>query len=147
LGGAPARGMCPGGTRVLLPTHYLVEPALLGASIGVIERGRAIAHGTPEQLKSQIGGDRIDVVLPAEHELELAAAVVRKATGAATEIDRDARRISAPVRDRIAALTELTRALAGAGVAAADIAVRRPTLDDVFLQLTGHGTTRPEVRS
>jgi ABC-2 type transport system ATP-binding protein len=106
----------------------------------VIDHGRVIADGSPERLKSRIGGDRIDVVVRDAGELAAAAAAVGRAAGAEAEVDRDTRRVSAPVRDRVAALTEVVRALDDAGVAAEDIALRRPTLDEVFLRLTGRHT-------
>jgi ABC-2 type transport system ATP-binding protein len=103
----------------------------------VIDHGRVIADGTPDQLKSKLGGDRIDVVVHRVDQLAATAAVVGRAAGAEPEVDPDARRVSAPVRDRVAALTESARALHAAGVDVEDIALRRPTLDEVFLHLTG----------
>jgi ABC-2 type transport system ATP-binding protein len=132
------RALVAGGTTVLLTTQYLDEADQLAGQISVIDHGRVIADGSPEQLKSRIGGDRIDVVVRDAGELAAAAAAVGRAAGAEAEVDRDTRRVSAPVRDRAAALTEVVRALDDAGVAAEDIALRRPTLDEVFLRLTGH---------
>ena len=132
------RSVVTGGATVLLTTQYLDEADQLADKIVVIDVGRAIADGTPEQLKSRIGGDRIDVVVHDFDELAAAARIVGRVCGADPEINRDARRASAPVRDRVAALTETVRALDDAGVAAEDIGLRRPTLDEVFLRLTGH---------
>jgi ABC-2 type transport system ATP-binding protein len=123
---------------VLLTTQYLDEADQLADRIVVIDAGRAIAEGTPDELKSRIGGDRIDVVVRSVGELPLAAEIVGRVSGVEPGIDEDARRISAPVGDRVAALTEVVRALDGAGLEAEDIALRRPTLDEVFLRLTGH---------
>jgi ABC-2 type transport system ATP-binding protein len=134
------RALVAGGTTVLLTTQYLDEADQLAGQISVIDHGRVIADGSPEQLKSRIGGDRIDVVVRDAGELAAAAAAVGRAAGAEAEVDRDTRRVSAPVRDRVAALTEVVRALDDAGVAAEDIALRRPTLDEVFLRLTGRHT-------
>jgi ABC-2 type transport system ATP-binding protein len=134
------RALVAGGTTVLLTTQYLDEADQLAGQISVIDHGRVIADGPPERLKSRIGGDRIDVVVRDAGELAAAAAAVGRAAGAAAEVDRDTRRVSAPVRDRVAALTEVVRALDDAGVAAEDIALRRPTLDEVFLRLTGRHT-------
>jgi ABC-2 type transport system ATP-binding protein len=131
------RALVAGGTTVLLTTQYLDEADQLAGQVSVIDHGRVIADGSPEQLKSRIGGDRIDVVVRDAAELAAAAAAVGRAAGAEAEVDRDTRRVSAPVRDRAAALTEVVRALDDAGVAAEDIALRRPTLDEVFLRLTG----------
>ena len=125
------------GTDVLLTTQYLDEADQLADRISVIDHGRAIAEGTPDQLKSEIGGDRIDVVLRSADELPATAATVGRVTGADPEVDQHTRRVSAPVRDRVAALTEVVRALDDSGITAEDIALRRPTLDEVFLHLTG----------
>ncbi|MGH3391087.1 MAG: ATP-binding cassette domain-containing protein [Actinomadura sp.] len=130
------RSLVGAGTTVLLTTQYLEEADQLADRISLIDRGRVIAEGTPEQLKSTIGADRIDVVLRNADELPAAAEIVGR-SGAEVEIDRDTRRIGAAVRDRVAALTEVVRALDDAGIAAEDIALRRPTLDEVFLHLTG----------
>jgi len=131
------RELVAGGTTVLLTTQYLDEADQLADRISVIDHGRAIAEGTPDQLKSEIGGDRIDVVLRSADELPAAAATVGRVTGADPEVDQHTRRVSAPVRDRVAALTEVVRALDDSGITAEDIALRRPTLDEVFLHLTG----------
>jgi ABC-2 type transport system ATP-binding protein len=132
------RSLVAGGATVLLTTQYLDEADQLADRIVVIDAGRAIAEGTPTELKSRIGGDRIDVVVRSVGELPLAAEIVGRVSGVEPGIDEDARRISAPVGDRVAALTEVVRALDGAGLGAEDIALRRPTLDEVFLRLTGH---------
>jgi ABC-2 type transport system ATP-binding protein len=134
------RILVAGGTTVLLTTQYLDEADQLADWISVIDTGRVIADGTPDQLKSKLGGDRIDVVVRSADELAAAADLVGRVTGARAEIEPDSRRISAPVRDRVTALTEVVRALDGAGITAEDIALRRPTLDEVFLHLTGHRT-------
>jgi ABC-2 type transport system ATP-binding protein len=132
------RSLVAGGTTVLLTTQYLDEADQLADRIAVVDHGRVIADGTPGQLKSRIGGDQIDVVVRGADELTTAAGIVGRVAGAAVEVDADTRRISAPVHQRVAMLTEVVRALDDAGVAAEDIALRRPTLDEVFLRLTGH---------
>jgi ABC-2 type transport system ATP-binding protein len=132
------RALVAGGTTVLLTTQYLDEADRLADRIAVIDRGRVIADGVPEQLKSKVGGDQIEVVVRGDDDLSAAAAVVGRAAGGEPEVDRDSRRVSAPVRDRVTALTEVVRALDDAGIGAEDIALRRPTLDEVFLRLTGH---------
>ena len=126
------------GTTVLLTTQYLDEADQLADRISVVDHGRVVADGSPDQLKSKLGGDRIDVVLRSVEELPVVAAVVGRVAAAGAEVDWDTRRVSAPVRDRVAALTEVVRALDDVGIAAEDIALRRPTLDEVFLHLTGH---------
>jgi ABC-2 type transport system ATP-binding protein len=132
------RALVAGGTTVLLTTQYLDEADQLAGRVAVIDHGRVIAEGSPDQLKARLGGDRIDVVVARADQLAATAAMVARAAGAAAETDRDTRRVSAPVRDRVAALTEAARALHAAGIAVEDIALRRPTLDEVFLHLTGH---------
>jgi ABC-2 type transport system ATP-binding protein len=140
------RSLVAGGTTVLLTTQYLDEADQLADRISLIDHGRVVAEGSPDQLKSKLGGDRIDVVASRAEQLAATAATVGRVTGAEPEIDPDTRRVSAPVRDRVAALTEVARALDGTGIALEDIALRRPTLDEVFLHLTGHPTPAPEER-
>ena len=132
------RSLVAGGTTVLLTTQYLDEADQLCDRIEVIDAGRRIAEGTPEALKAQVGGDRLEVVVGAATDVPAAVAVLARVSGSAPEVDAEAGRISAPVSRRVAALTEVVGGLAEAGVAAADIGLRRPTLDDVFLSLTGH---------
>ncbi|MFD5316909.1 ATP-binding cassette domain-containing protein, partial [Streptomyces sp. NPDC127098] len=132
------RSLAGGGTTVLLTTQYLEEADQLADRISVIDRGRRIAEGTADELKALIGADRIDVVVRNQDRLTEAAAVVGMAARAAgTHTDPDRRLVSAPVTDRMAALAETVRALGAAGIDAEDIALRRPTLDEVFLHLTG----------
>ncbi|MFE6126881.1 ATP-binding cassette domain-containing protein [Streptomyces sp. NPDC056437] len=126
------RSLVGGGTTVLLTTQYLEEADQLADRISVIDAGRVVADGTADQLKAKLGGDRIDVVL---HDAADLARVAPLLPGEAA-IDEDRRLISAPVSDRMAALTETVRALEAAGVEAEDVALRRPTLDEVFLHLT-----------
>jgi ABC-2 type transport system ATP-binding protein len=141
------RGLVAGGTTVLLTTQYLEEADQLADRVSVIDTGRVIAEGSPDELKSTLGGDRIDVVVHHAADLAPAADLVRRVADAEPEVDPERRRISAPVRHRVAALTEVVRALDDTGIAAADIGLRRPTLDEVFLRLTGRHTapTGPEV--
>ncbi|WP_084961442.1 ATP-binding cassette domain-containing protein [Thermoactinospora rubra] len=130
------------GATVLLTTQYLEEADQLADRIAVIDAGRVVAEGTPAELKSRLGGDRLDVVVRREEALERAARALSSIAGTAAETDRDTRRVSVPVSDRIAAITA---ALSVLGEDVEDIAVRRPTLDEVFLDLTdrdqtgGHG--------
>jgi ABC-2 type transport system ATP-binding protein len=131
------RGLVAGGTTVLLTTQYLDEADQLADQIVVLDDGRTVAAGTPSQLKSQIGGDRLDLTLRDAADLPAAATLLTRVAGAVPEVDTSLRRISAPVRDRVAALTDLVRALDAAGLVAEDVGVRRPTLDEVFLKLTG----------
>jgi ABC-2 type transport system ATP-binding protein len=137
------RALVAGGTTVLLTTQYLDEADQLADTIAVIDAGRVIADGTPDELKSAIGGDRLDIVVRRDADLATAATNMGQVCGAEATIDRDTRRIGVPVRDRVAALTGVARSLEAAGIAVEDIALRRPTLDEVFMHLTGHGTAAP----
>ncbi|WP_326559015.1 ATP-binding cassette domain-containing protein [Micromonospora sp. NBC_01796] len=135
------RSLVAGGTTVLLTTQYLDEADQLADRISVVDHGRSIAEGSTDQLKSRLGGDRIDVVVTDGAQLPVAASVIAGITGAEPKVDPDTRRISAPVADRVPALTAVVRGLDAAGVDAEDIALRRPTLDEVFLHLTGRPAT------
>ncbi|GGR84968.1 daunorubicin resistance protein DrrA family ABC transporter ATP-binding protein [Streptomyces aureoverticillatus] len=133
------RSLVGGGTTVLLTTQYLEEADQLADRISLIDHGRVIAEGTADDLKARLGGDRIDVVVRDGAHLVRAA---RLLPGAGTQhddvtVDADRRLASAPVTDRMEALTRVVRALQEEGIEAEDIAVRRPTLDEVFLRLTG----------
>jgi ABC-2 type transport system ATP-binding protein len=133
---ASVRALVDDGATVLLTTQYLEEADQLASQIVVIDAGRAIAEGTPAALKARLGGDRIDVVLHDEEDVPAAAALLARVTGGEPELDADRRRISALASDPMPALTGVVRGLGDAGIDAEDIALRRPTLDEVFIQLT-----------
>ncbi|NEY32823.1 ATP-binding cassette domain-containing protein [Streptomyces sp. PRKS01-65] len=128
------------GTTVLLTTQYLEEADKLASRITVIDRGRAIADDTPDGLKDRVGGDRVEVVLAERGDLPRAVKVVARVCEGEPETDEGELRVHAPVTDRVAALTEVARTLQDEGVGVEDIGLRRPSLDDVFLRLTGHRT-------
>ncbi|MDJ1131948.1 ATP-binding cassette domain-containing protein [Streptomyces iconiensis] len=131
------RSLVGGGTTVLLTTQYLEEADQLADTVAVIDAGHVVAEGTPDELKAKLGADRIDVVVRDVAQLEAAASVVGMAAGAAEVTrDPDRRLLSAPVGDRMAALAGAVRGLEAAGIDAEDIALRRPTLDEVFLHTT-----------
>nr|WSW68485.1 ATP-binding cassette domain-containing protein [Streptomyces sp. NBC_00995] len=138
---AAVRALVGGGTTVLLTTQYLEEADRLADRISLVDGGRVAAEGTADELKARVGGDRIDVVVRDGAQLDRAAALLEG--GAVTDPDR--RLIGAPAGDRMATLVRTVRVLEEAGVEAEDIAVRRPTLDEVFLSLTGTGRGDVEV--
>ncbi|MFI6486665.1 ATP-binding cassette domain-containing protein [Streptomyces sp. NPDC050564] len=141
---ASVRSLVGGGTTVLLTTQYLEEADQLADRICVVDHGRVIADGTADELKARTGGDRIDVVLRDASQLGAAVALLPfPAEG--VSVDTDRRLLSAPVTDRMTALAGAVRALEEAGIEAEDIALRRPTLDEVFLHLTGDDHRVKEV--
>jgi len=130
------RLLAAGGTTVLLTTQYLDEADRLAGQIVIIDAGLVTLQGTPDELKNALG-NRVDVVLDdaggSGEALSAAQAVLRGMTGSEPEVDRDARRLTAPVMTGAVTLTELVRRLDAAGVEAQDVRLRRPTLDEVFL--------------
>ncbi|NED99122.1 ATP-binding cassette domain-containing protein [Phytoactinopolyspora halotolerans] len=138
------RSLVSQGTTVLLTTQYLDEADQLAERIAVIDRGRVIADDSPAGLKNRIGGDRIEVVAYQTADLPAVAKAVSRAASAEPEIDDEGRKVHAEVRDRVAALTEVARSLQDQGLAIEDIGLRRPTLDEVFLTLTGHHAEEEE---
>ncbi|MDL5202247.1 ATP-binding cassette domain-containing protein [Streptomyces sp. ALI-76-A] len=134
------RALVAGGTTVLLTTQYLEEADKLASRITVIDHGRAIADDSPDGLKNRIGGDRIEVVVAERADIPRAVKVVARVSDGEPEADENESRVHAPVTDRVAALTEVARTLQDEGVRVEDIGLRRPSLDDVFLRLTGHRT-------
>jgi ABC-2 type transport system ATP-binding protein len=131
------RALAAAGTTVLLTTQYLEEADQLASAITVIAAGRVIAEGTPDELKTLAGGDRIDVTVREAGDLAPAARLLRTRLGMDVRVDHDGRELSVPVTDRLAALTQIIGSLREENITAEDITVRRPTLDDAFLHLTG----------
>ncbi|MFD5802398.1 ATP-binding cassette domain-containing protein [Streptomyces sp. NPDC127020] len=138
------RALVADGTTVLLTTQYLEEADKLASRITVIDQGRSIADDTPDGLKNLVGGDRVEVVVAERADLARAVKVVARVCEGEPEADEEALRVHAPVADRVSALTEVARTLQDEGVAVEDIGLRRPSLDDVFLSLTGHRTDHPD---
>ncbi|WP_246222428.1 ATP-binding cassette domain-containing protein [Phytoactinopolyspora limicola] len=131
------RSLVAEGTTVLLTTHYLDEADQLADAITVIDGGRVIAQGAPEELKSMLHGDRIDVLVDEIADLDVVARLLADVTGSAPEVRPEGRRVSVPAMDRVAGLARVARALDDARIEVRDIALRRPTLDEVFVRFTG----------
>jgi ABC-2 type transport system ATP-binding protein len=134
---AAVRALVAGGTTVLLTTQYLDEADQLADRISVIDRGTTIADGTPTTLKAQVGGDQVEVVAAPGSDLGAVEAACAAVASAVPEVLAEQRRVIAPVADRVAALAGVVARLQAEGVGIEDISLRRPTLDDVFLRLTG----------
>jgi ABC-2 type transport system ATP-binding protein len=128
------------GTTLLLTTQYLEEADELANTIAVVDHGKIIASGTSDELKSQVGGERIEVVVHARAELSRASELLgRHAEGdTRVSVDEHTRRLSIATNGGAQQLMQVVRDLADANIAIDDIGLHRPTLDDVFLTLTGH---------
>jgi ABC-2 type transport system ATP-binding protein len=132
------------GTTVLLTTQYLEEADQLANRIVVLDHGNVIAKGTSNELKSKVGGDRIEIVVESVGDVSNAAALIQE-FGSAPAITEDlTKTILLPVAGGSTAIVNIVRKLDENKISIADIALRRPTLDDVFLSLTGHATENTE---
>jgi ABC-2 type transport system ATP-binding protein len=134
------RRLVRGGTTLLLTTQYLEEADRLADNIVVIDHGKSIAEGTAAELKDQVGGARIEITLATAGDLELARSVIGGLTGAAPEVEEHSRQLVAPVTGGTGTLVEAIRRLDAEAIEVLDVALRRPTLDEVFLKLTGHAS-------
>jgi ABC-2 type transport system ATP-binding protein len=132
------KNLVAGGTTLLLTTQYMEEAEQLAHNIVVIDRGKIIAEGTADQLKSQVGGERLEIVVADPAQLSQARELLTSVASGDPSTDEHTRRVSIPVSTGTASLVEALRLLDSAQVAVSDVALRRPTLDDVFLTLTGH---------
>lgn len=131
------QGLVAGGTTLLLTTQYLEEADLLADEIVVIDHGRIIAQGTADQLKLQVGGERLDLTVRDPGRLEDARAALEPLGVGRATLDPGRRSLLMPVDGGARTLTEALRTLDAAGIVVDDVGLRRPTLDDVFLALTG----------
>ena len=125
-----------GGTTVLLTTQYLEEADRLADEIAVIDHGRTLATGTSDQLKAQVGGERLEVTVRNAEDLERAVSVLTP-FGSEMRSEPELRRVSIAISNAAGLLPKVIRELDGAGIEIEDLGLRRPTLDDVFLTLTG----------
>ncbi len=129
--------LAKGGTTVLMTTQYLEEADLLADDIAVIDHGKLIARGTALELKQRTGGERLEILVSNEAQVSAAAEALGKLSGQEPFVDAGARHVSVPVSSHGGMLTQAIRELDAAGVEVDDIGFRRPTLDEVFLALTG----------
>jgi len=126
-----------GGVTLLLTTQYLEEADQLADEIAVIDHGKVIARGTSDALKKQVGGERLEIVVETQN-IAKTMEVVAAISGNRATLDEGLRMISAPVSTGATALIETLRSLDAAGIHPLDVGLKRPSLDDVFLSLTGH---------
>jgi ABC-2 type transport system ATP-binding protein len=128
------------GATLLLTTQYLEEADRLANDIVVIDHGRTIAQGTADQLKARVGGECVEIAVGAGADLPAARALLQQLGSGDVVVDEHTRRLTAPVTGGAGVLMEALRGLDALHIAVVDIALRRPTLEDVFLTLTGHST-------
>lgn len=126
------------GTTLLLSTQYLEEADRLADDIIVIDRGREIAHGTADQLKDMVGGERIEVTVSDAADVERTSGILEGYAVGKIRIDERTKSLIAPISGGAAMFTKALRNIDDAGIGVNDVGLRRPTLDDVFLSLTGH---------
>ncbi|MCK1795677.1 ATP-binding cassette domain-containing protein [Streptomyces sp. XM4193] len=136
-----------GGTTLLLTTQYLEEADRLAHAICVIDHGRVIARGTSDELKAQVGGERVEVVVREQAQLHTAREALAAHRRGESEVSTDphTRRLTVPVEGGARLLAEVIRDLDARGIGIDDIGLRRPTLDDVFISLTGHAAEQEEA--
>jgi ABC-2 type transport system ATP-binding protein len=126
------------GTTVLLTTQYMEEAEHLAQAIVVLDAGHVAAQGTADELKDQMGGNVLEVQVVKRADLEKAAALIADMARAPLRLDADLNRVSLPVKGGARVLIAAGRALDDAGIELEDLGIRRPSLDDVFLAITGH---------
>ena len=136
------KGLVSSGTTVLLTTQYLEEADQLADKIAVIDKGKVIAQGTADELKTQVGGERIDVVVD-ETKAQIAAQALKNIASGPVVVEGE--HVQAPVTGGGVKVVDAVRALDAASIVIKEIQLRRPTLDDVFLTLTGHHAEEVKV--
>ena len=132
------RGLVREGVTLLLTTQYLEEADELADAIAVVDHGRIIARGTADELKAQVGGERIEVIVHDRTRIDDARRILSEIGVGAATLDEHTRRVTVPAEGGAKRLASLIRDLDEAGIGIDDIGLRRPTLDDAFLSLTGH---------
>lgn len=142
---AALRDRIAAGTTILLTTQYLEEADQLADRIAMLKAGRVIAEGTPDELKSALGSDWLDILLTVDTDTAVVAHIVEQVASGAVHIDAEANRISVPVKDRTRALVTVATALSEASIEPVDISLRRPTLDEVFIHLTSTAESDPAL--
>jgi ABC-2 type transport system ATP-binding protein len=135
------------GATLLLTTHFLEEADQLSDAIAVIDHGKVIALGTSEELKDQVGGERLELSVKSSADIETAVRILSGVGTGEVNVDTESRRLSVAVTNGGDSLIQAIRAFDEAGSTPLDVALRRPTLDDVFLTLTGHAAEAEEVKS
>jgi ABC-2 type transport system ATP-binding protein len=126
-----------GGVTLLLTTQYLEEADQLADEIAVIDHGKVIARGTSDTLKKDVGGERLEVIVETS-QLKAAAEIISRISGTAAHVDESMRSVSSPVKNGTKSLMDALREFDDAKLHPLDIGLKRPSLDDVFLALTGH---------
>ncbi|MGI8718136.1 MAG: ATP-binding cassette domain-containing protein [Lapillicoccus sp.] len=139
------QALVAGGTSLLLTTQYLEEADLLADEIVVIDHGKVIAQGSADELKAQVGGERIAITVSDAANLATAVSLLTSLGVGSAVVEEHRRSLLMPVSGGAAVLTDALRLLDGAGIAVDDVGLRRPTLDDVFLTLTGHAAELGET--
>ena len=132
------QGLVTDGITVLLTTQYLEEADRLAQRIAVLDKGDVIAVGSPGELKARVGGESVEVAVVRPADLDAATRILAASASEAPRVDVERNRVIAAVADGAAAMARVSGAIAEAGISTEDLALRRPTLDEVFLSLTGH---------
>jgi len=135
------RSLVREGTTLLLTTQYLEEADELADTIAVVDHGKIIARGTADELKSEVGGERIEVVVHDRSQLQAATDILTRHGIGAASLDEHTRKLTVPATGGATTLVAVVRDLGEAHITIDDVALRRPTLDDVFLSLTGHASS------